>query len=353
MKPVVIVIGGTDSSGGAGISRDIATLAELECEARPVVTAVTAQTDMAVHAVTAISPDHVAQQLSSALATGPVGAIKTGMLHSGETVVAVAEVLTDYAAIPLVIDPVLVSSSGTPLLGPDGIAAIKTHLLPLCALVTPNLPEARMLTGSEHPEQQAKILLELGAAAVLVKGGHGDGEMSIDRLFQNSRLTVEIAAPRLNASLRGTGCMLASAAAANLSLGHSRERACSMAKDFVGQKLQQAASYVCLVAISLSELRVAYPGVGQRFLPEYREMILVRFLQQGRWRGIAVIRPIVAPPSARRSEQGREFAVDLQVPGQILCIICVWRHMQGHLLAPSPFEAEEGVALVVTPVSNR
>lgn len=242
MKPAVIVIGGTDSSGGAGLSRDIATLTELQCEARPVITAVTAQTDLAVHAVAPMPPDQVAQQLSSAFATGPVGAVKTGMLHSGETVVAVAEVLANFAAVPLVIDPVLVSSSGTPLLDPDGIAAIRTRLLPLCTLVTPNLPEARILTGSETPEQQANALLDLGAAAVLVKGGHGDGEMSIDRLFQSNLPAAEFADPRLNVSLRGTGCMLASAIAANLALGHPREQACSLAKDFVAHKLQQAAT---------------------------------------------------------------------------------------------------------------
>ncbi|MEO9874330.1 MAG: bifunctional hydroxymethylpyrimidine kinase/phosphomethylpyrimidine kinase [Anderseniella sp.] len=244
MKPVLIVIGGTDSSGGAGLSRDITTLTELQCEARPVITAVTAQTDQAVRAVAAVPPDHVVQQLSSALATGPVDAIKTGMLHSGETVVAVAEILARFATVPLVIDPVLVSSSGTSLLDPEGVAAIKTHLLPLCTLITPNLPEAAMLTGCEHPEQQAKTLLELGAAAVLVKGGHGDGEMSIDRLFQSTMPATEFAAPRLKASLRGTGCMLASAIAANLGTGKSREQACSMAKDFVAHKLKQASSEI-------------------------------------------------------------------------------------------------------------
>jgi len=244
MKPMLIVIGGTDSSGGAGLSRDIITLTELQCEARPVVTAVTAQTDQAVHTVAAVSPDHVARQLSSALATGPVSAVKTGMLHSGETVQAVAEVLAGFTAIPLIIDPVLASSSGTPLLDPEGIAAIKTHLLPLCTLVTPNLPEATMLTGCEHPEQQAKTLLELGAKAVLVKGGHGKDEMSIDRLFQSNLPATEFASPRLNANLRGTGCMLASAIAANLGLGKSREQACSMAKDFVGHKLKQASSEI-------------------------------------------------------------------------------------------------------------
>jgi len=244
MKPVVIVIGGTDSSGGAGISRDIATLTELEFEARPVVTAVTAQTDMAVEAVTAISPDHVAQQLSSALATGPVSAIKTGMLHSSETILAVAEVLAGFAPIPLVIDPVLASSSGTQLLSPDGIKALKSQLLPRCTLVTPNLPEAAMLTGNEYPEAQAEDLLELGAEAVLIKGGHGTGNVSIDRLFQAGQPAREFAAPRLDATLRGTGCMLASAIAAHLGRGYSREQACSIAKDFVGHKLQQAVSEV-------------------------------------------------------------------------------------------------------------
>ncbi|NNJ75140.1 MAG: hydroxymethylpyrimidine/phosphomethylpyrimidine kinase, partial [Anderseniella sp.] len=217
---------------------------ELGCEARPVITAVTAQTDQAVHAVTAISPDHVAQQLSSALATGPVSAIKTGMLQSGETVLAVAEVLADFVTVPLVIDPVLASSSGTQLLNPDGINALKSHLLSRCTLVTPNLPEAAMLTGNELPEAQAEHLLDLGTEAVLIKGGHGPGDRSIDLLFQDGQPATEFAVPRLNASLRGTGCMLASAIAAHLGLGHSREQACSLAKDFVAHKLQQAASEV-------------------------------------------------------------------------------------------------------------
>ncbi len=244
MKPVVIVIGGTDCSGGAGLSRDIATLTELACEARPVITAVTAQSDQAVQAVKPVSPDHVAQQLSSALAASPVSAVKTGMLHSGETVRAIAEVLADFATIPLVIDPVLVSSSGTTLLSPDGVDVLKTHLLPLCTLVTPNLPEAAMLTGNECSEAQAENLLEMGAQAVLIKDGHGTGNMSIDRLFQDCQPAREFAAPRLSASLRGTGCMLASAIAAHLGPGHSREQACSLAKDFVGHKLQLATSEV-------------------------------------------------------------------------------------------------------------
>lgn len=244
MKPVVIVIGGTDSSGGAGLSRDIATFTELACEARPVITAVTAQTDQAVQAVKAISPDHVAQQLSSALATGPVSAVKTGMLHSGETVQAIAEVLADFATIPLVIDPVLVSSSGTQLLSPDGIKALKTHLLSRCTLVTPNLPEAAMLTGNERRETQAENLLELGTQAVLIKGGHGTENVSIDRLFLAGHPAREFAAHRLDANLRGTGCMLASATAAYLGLGHSLEQACSLAKDFVGHKLRLATSGV-------------------------------------------------------------------------------------------------------------
>ena len=244
MKPVVIVIGGTDSSGGAGVSRDVATLTELGCEARPVITAVTAQTNAAVHAVMAIPPHQVAAQLSAALATGQVSAVKTGMLHSSETVMAIASVLSNFAAIPLVIDPVLVSSSGTQLLDPDGIAAMKQHLLPLCTLVTPNMPEAAVLTGSKYPDMQAEQLLDLGAEAVLIKGGHGAEEKSIDRLFQKNQSTAEFAALRLNATLRGTGCMLASAIAANLAFSKSRHEACSLAKRFVDHKLQHAASEV-------------------------------------------------------------------------------------------------------------
>lgn len=239
MKPVVIVIGGTDSSGGAGLSRDIATLTELGCEARPVVTAVTAQTNTAVHTVTAVSPGQVAQQLSSALATGQVSAIKTGMLHSAETVAAIAETLYNFAAIPLVVDPVLVSSSGTQLLSLDGIALLKSHLLPLCTLLTPNLPETAMLTDIETLEMQAGHLLDLGAEAVLIKGGHGDDEKSIDRLFRLGQPVEEFAAPRLNATMRGTGCMLASAIAAHLASGKNLDDACLQAKEFVVGKLQQ------------------------------------------------------------------------------------------------------------------
>ncbi len=241
MAPVVIVIGGTDSSGGAGISRDVSTLTELGCEARPVVTAVTAQTDKAVHAVSAMPPDQVAQQLSSALASGPVGAIKTGMLHSGETVMAIAKVLQGRAEIPLVIDPVLVSSSGTELLSADGISAVKSQLLPLCTLTTPNLPEAEMLTGCQHPDRQAAALLDLGAQAVLIKGGHGTGDRSVDLLVQGEQPATTFEAPRLNATLRGTGCMLASAIAASLSHSNNLEEACSSAKRFVGSKLRLVA----------------------------------------------------------------------------------------------------------------
>jgi hydroxymethylpyrimidine/phosphomethylpyrimidine kinase len=121
---------------------------------------------------------------------------------------------------------------------------MKQHLLPLCTLVTPNMPEAAVLTGSKYPDMQAEQLLDLGAEAVLIKGGHGAEEKSIDRLFQKNQSTAEFAALRLNATLRGTGCMLASAIAANLAFSKSRHEACSLAKRFVDHKLQYAASEV-------------------------------------------------------------------------------------------------------------
>ena len=239
MKPVVIVIGGTDSSAGAGLSRDIATLTELGCEARPVVTAVTAQTDSAVLAVKPVPPEMVAQQLSAALSTGNVAAIKTGMLHSAGTVEAIATRLRDVAGIRLVIDPVLASSSGAALLDAEGIDTLKNSLLPLSTLVTPNLPEAALLTGHKSRQEQADSLLALGPDAVLIKGGHGSGQKSTDWLFRNNRPAQEFTAPRLSATQRGTGCMLASAIAAQLGAGEKMICACMKAKEFVAQKFQQ------------------------------------------------------------------------------------------------------------------
>ena len=210
MAAAVIVIGGSDSSGGAGIARDIATLAELDCDARPVLTAVTAQTDRSVDAVDLVAPRLVARQLSSALETGPVGAVKIGMLGNEAIVAAIAAVLTEHMPASVVIDPVIASSSGTRLLSDDGTDALKRLLLPLCHVVTPNLPEAAMLTGRRKAvvpsdlKEQAAALRRCGARSVLIKGGHDAGEEAIDWLFDD-REPRRFALPRIAGSMRGTG----------------------------------------------------------------------------------------------------------------------------------------------------
>jgi len=243
MIPTVIVVGGSDSSGGAGLSRDIATLAELGCEARPVLTAVTAQTSAAVAAIELVSPQFVARQLSSALETGPVGAVKIGMLGNGAIVAAIAKALSERLTVPVIIDPVIASSSGRNLLTADGMEALKRMLLPLCHIVTPNLPEASMLTGmreaGSHSDlaDQANVLRRYGAKFVLIKGGHGEGEEATDWLF-GEHAPRGFCSPRLAVEKRGTGCSLATAIAAHLAAGHSIDMACSLAKEHVNRRLR-------------------------------------------------------------------------------------------------------------------
>ncbi len=215
----VLLIGGTDSSGGAGLSRDVATAATLGAEAAPVVTAVTAQTDAGVRAVHPIPPETVAEQIRTA---GLVGAVKTGMLADAATVCAVAEALPRA---PLVVDPVLAASSGRALLDAAGICALIDRLIPHAALLTPNLPEfARLirLLGTDGSERDGiRALLGLGCGAVLLKGGHAQGKTCEDRLYLAKAPDdpVHLRGPRRPVCLRGTGCRLATTIATRLAAG--------------------------------------------------------------------------------------------------------------------------------------
>ncbi|TCD13330.1 bifunctional hydroxymethylpyrimidine kinase/phosphomethylpyrimidine kinase [Oricola cellulosilytica] len=244
MPPAIIVIGGSDSSGGAGVSRDVVTLAGFGFKARPVLTAVTAQTDKAVTAVELIDPQLVVRQLRAAFDSGPVKAVKIGMLGTEATVTAIADTLASHKRAPVVVDPVIASSSGTRLLSAEGIEALKQHLLPLCDIVTPNLPEAKALIFGDkigeacEIEAQANALLDHGVRHVLIKGGHDDGNEAADRLFSKEGGVRRFAAPRLSTEMRGTGCMLASAIAAHLANGLPVEAACMLSKDFLHQVLK-------------------------------------------------------------------------------------------------------------------
>jgi hydroxymethylpyrimidine/phosphomethylpyrimidine kinase len=242
----VLVIGGTDSSGGAGLARDVATLTRCGVGSLTAVTAVTAQTDAAVTAVELLPPPLVRAQITAALATRRVAAIKTGMLGNGAIVAAVAGVIPPRERSPLVLDPVLAATSGRMLLDEAGRAALLALLLPRATLLTPNIPEAAQLLGAtpaasaEEIIEQGRALCSLGAAAVLVKGGHDSGPLAIDWLVTGAGCVRRLAAPRLAATRRGTGCTLASAIAAGLAGGAPLELACERAKAHVTEVLQQS-----------------------------------------------------------------------------------------------------------------
>ncbi|MBZ9820428.1 hydroxymethylpyrimidine/phosphomethylpyrimidine kinase [Mesorhizobium sp. CA4] len=220
--PHVLVVGGSDSSGGAGIARDIETISSIGLRTCLAVTAVTVQTHQSVTAVRHIQPGLVADQMRAALRANKVLAIKMGMLSTARVVEAVAAVLRENPQIPAVLDPVLASSSGRQLLEPEAIGALKRDLMPLCRLMTPNLVEMAMLTGSDLVSddddalRQGRQLLAEGLHALLIKGGHAAGPRSTDVLLEGGQEPVRLDMPRLAGSMRGTGCMLASAIAAYL-----------------------------------------------------------------------------------------------------------------------------------------
>ncbi len=242
-KPHVLVVAGSDSSGGAGIVRDIETLAAFGVKASVAVTSVTVQTHHGVEHVDAVPAERVAQQMRAALTANQVDAIKIGMLATAATITAVALVLTDHPDVPVVLDPVLASTSGGMLLAPNAKASLH-RLFRQCALITPNLPELSLLTApvTHEPTEaeaivRARELIAAGVEAVLVKGGHGDGLESVDILVQEGHDIQCFKAPRLAVSMRGTGCMLASAIAARLAFGDNLVTAVSDAKAFVHDRL--------------------------------------------------------------------------------------------------------------------
>lgn len=244
-RDTVLVIGGSDSSGGAGVARDLRTLFDHGMHGVAAVTAVTAQTHAQVRGVHMVTPDLIAGQIAAALASNKVRAIKIGMLGNARAVEAVAASLP-REDVPIVLDPVLAASSGGRLLDEAGQAALVEHLLPLATLVTPNVPEAALLLGESATTDAATLtrygrgLLRLGAAAVLVKGGHVEGDEAVDVLVSKTADTVELRGARLPGSLRGTGCALASAIAANLAKRKSLPVACTEAKRYVAGLFENA-----------------------------------------------------------------------------------------------------------------
>jgi hydroxymethylpyrimidine/phosphomethylpyrimidine kinase len=249
---IALTIAGSDSSGGAGIQADLKTFTALGVYGASVITALTAQNTRGVQGVEAIRPEFVLAQLDSVLCDLEVGAVKTGMLANRAIVSAVAGRLRAAAAgdarPPLIVDPVMVATSGDALLADDAVSALRQELAPLAALLTPNLAEAARLLEADMASNEAQAAVQATALAarfgcpVLLKGGHGSGDAAVDFLADGGDL-VRFARPRLDTPhTHGTGCVLAAAVAALLAQGLGLRPAIAGAKAFVWQGLQAGRS---------------------------------------------------------------------------------------------------------------
>jgi hydroxymethylpyrimidine/phosphomethylpyrimidine kinase len=246
MNGRVLIVAGSDSGGGAGIQADIKTVTMLDAFAMTAITALTAQNTEGVHGVLTIDPAFIRQQMEVVLEDIGADAVKTGMLHDAAVIETVASVLEQRApAIPLVLDPVMVAKGGAPLIRSDAIDALKTLLVPRAAVLTPNLPEAEILCGRTIADiaamrEAARALLALGCDAVLLKGGHLDGDTVYDILATEAGLT-EWTSPRIaTRHTHGTGCTLASAIAAGLAQGMAVAAAVERARDYVQRAIASA-----------------------------------------------------------------------------------------------------------------
>lgn len=245
----VLTVAGSDSSGGAGIQADIKTVTALGGYAACAITALTAQDTNSVYDIVPVDPDFVGLQMRVVLQDLGVDAIKTGMLYSGDVVRCVAELIGRYAkGVDLVLDPVLVSSSGRDLFQEQDLSILKKNLLPLAAVVSPNLAEARALTGLDvNDEQQmtdaAMALVDMGAKAALVTGGHLPGPDMVDVLvweggvekFRSTRVQTK--------NTHGTGCTLSSAIATGLAFGLNLPTAVEKARQYLLMAIKRAPGY--------------------------------------------------------------------------------------------------------------
>jgi len=250
--PIALTVAGSDSSGGAGIQADLKTFTALGVYGASVITALTAQNTRGVAAVEAVGPDFVLAQLDAVLSDLDVAAVKTGMLANAAIVAAVARRLAKQAqgtrAMALIVDPVMVATSGDVLLSPDAVDAVREELAPLATLLTPNMAEAAQLLGTAMADSEAAAQAQATAlfarcrCPVLLKGGHGAGAEAVDLFYDGATLT-RLVRPRLaTRHTHGTGCVLSAAVAALMARGRPLEAAIAGAKDFVWQGLEAGAS---------------------------------------------------------------------------------------------------------------
>ena len=238
MRGRVLAVAGSDSGGGAGIQADVKTITALGAYAATAITALTAQDTLGVHAVHPVPAAFIGLQIRLSLDDIGADAIKTGMLGDAATVAAVCDALAAARGVPLVADPVMVAKGGARLLAADAVEALKRRLLPLAAVLTPNLPEAEVLCGTtirdaDEMAAAARLMLTLGVPAVLLKGGHLPGDTVTDILATEDGLE-RFTDPRIDTRhTHGTGCTLASAVAAGLAQGMPLREAVVRARRYV------------------------------------------------------------------------------------------------------------------------
>jgi hydroxymethylpyrimidine/phosphomethylpyrimidine kinase len=246
--PRVLTIAGSDSGGGAGIQADLKTISALGCFGMTAITALTAQNTTGVRAIHAVPTHMLTDQIDAVVQDIGVDAVKIGMLHAPDIVQAVAQAIDKHQLRRVVLDPVMVATSGAVLIDNPAISALVKLLFPRVDIITPNLDEAGLLVGrtlqSEQDMQQAaQQLLEMGAAAVLLKGGHLQGDTVSDLLMTREGLTQWLRAPRIHShNTHGTGCTLSSAIASHLALGHSLTESIAQAHRYIRQALQSGAT---------------------------------------------------------------------------------------------------------------
>lgn len=242
----VLIIAGSDSSGGAGIQADIKTVTVLGGYAATAITALTAQNTNGVQAVHAVPVKFIAEQIKSVLTDIEIDVIKTGMLNKAEVIETVADTIKNYGNdIPIVLDPVMVAKGGAKLLDKKAIASLKKLLIPMAVMVTPNIPEAEALTGmeiknSDDMEVAGKKIIEMGAQSVLVKGGHLQESEVVDVLITTKVLRHFTGTRIETKNTHGTGCTLASAIATYLAQKESFEDAVLKARDYVRRAIETA-----------------------------------------------------------------------------------------------------------------
>jgi hydroxymethylpyrimidine/phosphomethylpyrimidine kinase len=247
MSAIALTIAGSDSGGGAGIQADLKTFSALGVYGASVITALTAQNTLGVQGVYDVPAAFIRQQMESVLGDLDVKAIKIGMLSRQSTIFAVSDGLKAAPTVPAVLDPVMIAASGDPLLRASAIKALKSVLIPHATVITPNLHEAAVLTGlpvaanESEMEQQARMLHQSGARAVLIKGGHGAGNESVDILITAYGMQ-RYSAPRIDTpNVHGTGCTLSSAIAAGLAKGQSLDATCRAAKVYITEAIAASA----------------------------------------------------------------------------------------------------------------